>query len=153
MKWYIKNIYKPSTKFLFVVGDNKISDIFYQIQKFLRTSWAPIITTNGISFLMAKPFQISWALWNILYLREEVRGRRSGAGGLGQEVGGRRQGVYLGRDRHDSPVQRQHTAKMRSSSSPALIDISVREGGEQSSLNENLWMKTVGKRDKTGEGK
>ena len=31
----------------------KISDIFYKIQKFLRISWTPIITTNGINFLMA----------------------------------------------------------------------------------------------------
>ena len=41
--------------FWFQVGDNKISDVFYKIQKFLRTSWAPIITTNGINFLMAGP--------------------------------------------------------------------------------------------------
>ena len=41
--------------FWFQVGDFKISDIFYKIQKFLRTSWAPVITTNGISFLMAGP--------------------------------------------------------------------------------------------------
>ena len=39
------------------VGDIKISDIFYKIQKFLRTEWAPIITTNGIKFLMAGHFQ------------------------------------------------------------------------------------------------
>ena len=51
-----KNIYKNSTTFFwFQVGDIKISDIFYKIQKFLRTSWAPIITTIGINFLMAGP--------------------------------------------------------------------------------------------------
>ena len=44
--------------------------------------------------------------------------------------------------RQESPVQRQHTAKMRSSSSPALIDISVREGGEQSS-----WRRIGGRRE------
>ena len=33
-----------------------ISDMFYQIQNFLRASWASIITTNGINFLMAGPF-------------------------------------------------------------------------------------------------
>ena len=42
--------------FWFQVGDIKILDIVYKIQKFLRTSWAPIITTNGINFLMAGPF-------------------------------------------------------------------------------------------------
>ena len=41
--------------FWFQVGDIKISDIFYKIQKFLRPSCAPIITTNGINFLMAGP--------------------------------------------------------------------------------------------------
>ena len=44
--------------FWFQVGDNKISDVFYKIQKFLRTSWAPIITTNGINFLMVMPLKI-----------------------------------------------------------------------------------------------
>ena len=38
------------------VKDINISDIFYQIQKFLRASWDLIITTNGIHFLMAGPF-------------------------------------------------------------------------------------------------
>ena len=42
--------------FWFQVGDIKISDIFYKIQKFRRTSLAPIITSNGINFLMAGPF-------------------------------------------------------------------------------------------------
>jgi hypothetical protein len=46
---------KHNTFFGFNVGDIKISDIFYKIKKFLRTSWAPIITTNGINFLMAGP--------------------------------------------------------------------------------------------------
>ena len=41
--------------FWFQVGYIKISEIFYKIQKFQRTSWAPIITTNGIYFLMAGP--------------------------------------------------------------------------------------------------
>ena len=52
-----KNIYKQSTIFFFwfQVRDIKISDKFYKIQKFLRTSFAPIITTNGINFLMAGP--------------------------------------------------------------------------------------------------
>ena len=45
--------------YLFQVWDIKISDIFfYKIQKFLRTLWAPIITTNGINFLMAGPLTI-----------------------------------------------------------------------------------------------
>jgi hypothetical protein len=38
------------------VEDIIISDIFYQIQKFLKASRASIITTNGINFLMAGPF-------------------------------------------------------------------------------------------------
>ena len=42
---------KAHNIFGFQVGDIKISDIFYKIQKFLRTAWAPIITTNGINFL------------------------------------------------------------------------------------------------------
>ena len=50
---------KAQPFFWFQVGDIKISDIFYKIQKFLRTSWAPIITTNGINFLMAGPLQAS----------------------------------------------------------------------------------------------
>ena len=37
------------------VEDINISDIFYKIPKFLRTPWALIITTNGLSFLMAEP--------------------------------------------------------------------------------------------------
>ena len=41
----------------FPVEDINISDIFYQIQKFLGASWASIITTNGINFLMAGPFK------------------------------------------------------------------------------------------------
>ena len=39
------------------VEDINISDIFYQIQNFLRASWASIITTNGINFLMAGPLK------------------------------------------------------------------------------------------------
>ena len=49
---------KAQHSFWFQVGDIKISDILYKIQKFIRSSWAPIITTNGINFLMAGPFQI-----------------------------------------------------------------------------------------------
>ena len=49
-----KNIYKQRTSFCFGFK-SEISDIFYKIQKFLRTSWAQIITTNGINFLMAGP--------------------------------------------------------------------------------------------------
>ena len=41
------------------VEDINISDVFYQIQNFLRASWASIITTNGINFLMARPFKSS----------------------------------------------------------------------------------------------
>ena len=54
-----KNINKKSTTFFFwfQVGDNKISEICYNIQNFLRTSWAPIITTNGINFLIAGPLE------------------------------------------------------------------------------------------------
>ena len=29
-----------------------ISDIFYKIQKFIRTPWAIIITTNGLNFFI-----------------------------------------------------------------------------------------------------
>ena len=47
---------KAQYYFWFQVGDIKISDIFYKIQKFVTTSWAPKITTNGINFLMAWPF-------------------------------------------------------------------------------------------------
>ena len=43
--------------FWFEVIDIKIPDIFYKIEKFLKTSWAPIITINGINFLMAGPFE------------------------------------------------------------------------------------------------
>ena len=46
---------KAQNFFWFQVGDIKISEIFYKIQKFLRTSWAPMITTNGVNFLMAGP--------------------------------------------------------------------------------------------------
>ena len=35
------------------VEDIRISDIFYKIHKFLRTSWASIITTTPINFLIA----------------------------------------------------------------------------------------------------
>ena len=57
MKWYLKKHLqtKHNIFFWFQVRDIKISDKFYEIQKFLRTSWAPIITTNGINFLMAGP--------------------------------------------------------------------------------------------------
>ena len=44
---------KAQIFFWFPVKDIKISDIFYKIQKFLRISWTPIITTNGINFLMS----------------------------------------------------------------------------------------------------
>ena len=43
--------------FWFYVGDIKIPDIFYKIQKFLKTSCAPIFTNNGINFLMDGPFR------------------------------------------------------------------------------------------------
>ena len=59
MKWYMKKHLQTKHNILvfwFQVGEIKISEIFYKIQKFLRTSWAPIITTNGINFLMARPF-------------------------------------------------------------------------------------------------
>ena len=49
---------KKAYFFWFQVEDIKISDAFYKIHKFLRTSWAPIITNNGINFLMARPFRI-----------------------------------------------------------------------------------------------
>ena len=48
---------KHKISFWFQVVDFKISDIIYKNQKFLRTSWAPIITTNGINFLMSGPFK------------------------------------------------------------------------------------------------
>ena len=48
---------KAHNFFWFPVWDIEISDIFYKIQKFIRISWAPIITTNGIHFLMAGPLQ------------------------------------------------------------------------------------------------
>ena len=59
MNWYMKKHLqtKHNIFFWFQVGDIKISDISYKIQKFLRTSWAPIITINGINFLMAWPLQ------------------------------------------------------------------------------------------------
>ena len=48
---------KKAWEFLgFPVKYINISDIFYQIQNFLSASWASIITTNGINFLMAGPF-------------------------------------------------------------------------------------------------
>ena len=58
MKWYMKKHLqrKYNIFFWFQVGDFKISDIFYKIQKFLWTSLAIIITTNGINYLMAGPF-------------------------------------------------------------------------------------------------
>ena len=52
-----KHLQTKHNIFLVSVGDIKISDIFYKIQKVLRTSWAPIITTKGINFLMAGPFK------------------------------------------------------------------------------------------------
>ena len=56
---YEKNICKQSTTFfLFPVLDIENSDIFLKIQKFLRMSWAPIIKTNGINFLMAGPLRL-----------------------------------------------------------------------------------------------
>ena len=55
MKWYMKKHLQTKHIRLFwvQVRNIKISDIFYKIQKFLRMSWAPIIPTNGINFLMA----------------------------------------------------------------------------------------------------
>jgi hypothetical protein len=50
-----KHLQKSWTFLWFPVKDINISDIFYQIQKFLRASWASIITTNDINFLMARP--------------------------------------------------------------------------------------------------
>ena len=57
--WRItEHLQKKNEHFLwYPVKDINISDIFYQIQKFLRASWASIITTNGTNFLMAGPFQ------------------------------------------------------------------------------------------------
>ena len=57
MKRYMKKHLpkKHYILFCFQVGDIKILDVVYKIQKFLRTSGAPIITTNGINFLMAGP--------------------------------------------------------------------------------------------------
>ena len=49
---------KAKKKKWFQVRDIKISDIFYKIQKFLKTSCAPIITTNGIKFLMTGPLAV-----------------------------------------------------------------------------------------------
>ena len=43
---------KAQLFFWFLVGDIKITDIFYKIQKFLKTSFAPIFTTKGINILM-----------------------------------------------------------------------------------------------------
>ena len=55
MKCYMKKHLKTKHNiFWFQVRDIKISDIFYKIPKFLRMSWAPIITTNGINFFMVK---------------------------------------------------------------------------------------------------
>ena len=49
---------KEAWRFLWCpVKDFNISDIFHQIQKFLRASYASIITTNGINFLMAGLFK------------------------------------------------------------------------------------------------
>ena len=51
-----KHLQKKAWSFLLCpVKDINISDIFYKIQKFLAASWASIITTNGINFLMAGP--------------------------------------------------------------------------------------------------
>ena len=47
---------KNDNSLWFPVKDINISDMFYQIQNFLRACWASIITTNGINFLMAGPF-------------------------------------------------------------------------------------------------
>ena len=58
MKWYLKkHLQKNTIFFWFQVGDMKISKIFYKTQNLLRTSWSPIITTNGINFLMARPLK------------------------------------------------------------------------------------------------
>ena len=48
---------KESTFLWCPVEDINISDIFYQIQKFRRASWASIIRTNDINFLMAGPLK------------------------------------------------------------------------------------------------
>ena len=48
---------KALTFLWYPVEDINISDIFYQIQNFLRATWASIITTHGINFLMAGPFE------------------------------------------------------------------------------------------------
>ena len=53
---------KASTFLGCPVKDINISDIFYQIQKFLRASWASIITTNGINFLMTGPLMTDFLL-------------------------------------------------------------------------------------------
>ena len=37
----------------FAVKDTKISDVFYKMQNFQRTSWASIITTSHIKLLIA----------------------------------------------------------------------------------------------------
>ena len=46
---------KALTFFCMAVKRIKISDIFYKIQKFLKTLLASIIATNGINFLKAGP--------------------------------------------------------------------------------------------------
>ena len=58
MKWYMnKNFNKKNPNLVWLQVDNvKIPDNFYKIKKFFRVSWAPIITTNGINLLMARPF-------------------------------------------------------------------------------------------------
>ena len=47
---------KKSMKVFFMASSQRYQYfIFYQIQHFLRASWASLITTNGINFLMAGP--------------------------------------------------------------------------------------------------
>ena len=72
---------KHNIFFWLQVGDIKISDIFYKVQKLLRMPWAPIITTNGMNFLMAGPFRkighfLLWRLWvlfNIFHPAQCIR--------------------------------------------------------------------------------
>ena len=58
---------KSQTIFCMAVKRIKISDIFYKIQKFLKTLLASIIATNGINFLIAGPLKISGRENRLIY--------------------------------------------------------------------------------------
>ena len=53
IKWYMKNISKKTQAlFWFLVEDIKIFENFYKIQKFLRLSWASVITHKDLLHLI-----------------------------------------------------------------------------------------------------